>query len=98
MTLPLALLDTDTLIAQLRRIEASIDRPKPKTRTLPAYVPDFVGMFGGTVGDPDSPDSLRMVGGMIAAELWQRGVLSLSTPDTASVLRAADDLLKGHQP
>lgn len=99
-SLPIHLIDNQTLIAALLRIQSETQRPKQKPKvtedTEYNYVFRSISAFSMGMG-PSTPSIAdhHELGMAIAAELWSRDVLSLTLPDVESVMREAERLVGG---
>lgn len=102
-SVPLHLLDDQTLVAALLRIQSMPKEEAPtKKPEVPAYTMrdmPFLSSFL-TMNDSDEPrpSSHHELGKTIAAELWSRGVLRLELPTIERVMREADALLSEGMP
>lgn len=106
-SLPIHLLDNQSLVAALLRIQSMT--PEPNSAPPKPQVPEYVatglaGLWSFTVdGSSYSGNTSRVsnhheLGKTIAAELWARGVLRLQLPDVERVLRDAEALIKEATP
>ena len=101
-SVPLHLLDNQTLVAALLRIQ-SMPTPAPSVKKqpeVPQYVnPGIMSFFTTSYANIDSGDEPRVsnyheLGKTIAAELWARGVLRLELPTVERVMRELDAALQ----
>lgn len=99
-SVPLRLLDNQTLVAALLRIQ-SMPKPEPTEQAKPE-VPTYDGsnllarfMLADypSLSSGEKRDDHHELGKTIAAELWSRGVLRLELPTIERVMREADALL-----
>lgn len=101
-SLPIDLLDNQTLVAVLLRIQSMPAEPVSKKRPqVPEYVPAgsvFSFFTSGTTDTENRVQTHHELGKTIAAELWARGVLRLQLPDVERVLRDAEALIKEATP